>query len=330
YSTGVVLFEMVTGRRPAGRELPSDLAPELPSWCDQIFEKLYARRRRRAESAAAVRSLLEVSPSSSGTPRRAAARVTPLQPPTQPTFSREEARRILGLSDADLDDHIASGRIRAHRVAGEARLSVGDVQELRRHRDRRPRPSTPHRRGCGRSKRRFKPNRACFPGARAVAHVPQRRRSHSVNRPSGEPRPAGFWIRALAMTIDFWVIVMIQSVIGAPFLFLAGLFLPQFLFLTFLYFTIGACQGQTLGKWCLGIRVIGREGRPPSIFEGVTRTMLYGLSAIPLGLGFVVAGWNSRRLALHDVASATRVVHVARSGRADPTDREESRYRSAI
>jgi len=53
YAVGVVLFEMLTGERPSGAELPSELNADVPSWLDDAFRKSYARRERRFESARA-------------------------------------------------------------------------------------------------------------------------------------------------------------------------------------------------------------------------------------------------------------------------------------
>lgn len=59
YSVGVVMFEMLTGERPAGAELPSSLRPGIPAGLDEIFSRLYARHERRYASAAAVLEDLE-------------------------------------------------------------------------------------------------------------------------------------------------------------------------------------------------------------------------------------------------------------------------------
>ncbi len=54
YSIGVILFEMLTGERPAGTELPSTVRAESPAALDEVFRRLYARHDHRYESAQAV------------------------------------------------------------------------------------------------------------------------------------------------------------------------------------------------------------------------------------------------------------------------------------
>jgi serine/threonine-protein kinase len=51
YSCGVVFFEMLTGQRPAGTELPSDLKPGVPAAMDEIFRRSYSRLEKRYSSA---------------------------------------------------------------------------------------------------------------------------------------------------------------------------------------------------------------------------------------------------------------------------------------
>lgn len=54
YSIGIVLFEMLTGERPAGAELPSTVRADAPAALDEVFRRLYARFERRYEDAHAV------------------------------------------------------------------------------------------------------------------------------------------------------------------------------------------------------------------------------------------------------------------------------------
>jgi serine/threonine protein kinase len=52
YACGVVLYELLTGERPAGTDLPSDLNPKVPKWLDDVFKRSYARLDKRYASAA--------------------------------------------------------------------------------------------------------------------------------------------------------------------------------------------------------------------------------------------------------------------------------------
>jgi serine/threonine protein kinase len=51
YACGVVLYEMLTGERPAGTDVPSDLNPKSPGHLDEVFRRSYARLERRFMSA---------------------------------------------------------------------------------------------------------------------------------------------------------------------------------------------------------------------------------------------------------------------------------------
>ena len=52
YSCGIILFEMLTGERPQGTELPGSLRPDVPSYLDEIVRRSYTRLDRRYASAA--------------------------------------------------------------------------------------------------------------------------------------------------------------------------------------------------------------------------------------------------------------------------------------
>jgi serine/threonine protein kinase len=51
YACGVVLYEMLTGERPAGTEVPSDLNTASPAYLDDVFRRSYTRLDKRYASA---------------------------------------------------------------------------------------------------------------------------------------------------------------------------------------------------------------------------------------------------------------------------------------
>ncbi len=51
YACGVVLYELLTGERPAGTDVPSDLNPSVPKYLDEVFRHSYARLDKRYASA---------------------------------------------------------------------------------------------------------------------------------------------------------------------------------------------------------------------------------------------------------------------------------------
>ena len=80
YACGVLLFEMLTGERPAGTDLPSDINKAVPPHLDDAFRQSYARLERRF--ATAGQFLQALAPPAR--PTRAAAAAAPEWTPRPP------------------------------------------------------------------------------------------------------------------------------------------------------------------------------------------------------------------------------------------------------
>jgi uncharacterized RDD family membrane protein YckC len=94
----------------------------------------------------------------------------------------------------------------------------------------------------------------------------------------------------------------------------AGIVVPLAVLLVvalFVYATLAhALAGATLGKWMVGVRLAGPDGRRPSMARSAARSTLAVLSAGLLGLGFLAALFTRSGRALHDVAAGTCVVEA--------------------
>jgi serine/threonine protein kinase len=63
YAAGVVLFEMLTGSKPAGTDVPSELNVNSPRWLDDVFRRAYTRLEKRfANAEDFLKALIEPKP----------------------------------------------------------------------------------------------------------------------------------------------------------------------------------------------------------------------------------------------------------------------------
>ncbi len=135
---------------------------------------------------------------------------------------------------------------------------------------------------------------------------------------------AGFWIRVGAYLIDAVVINVVTFVISFAF----GMLIPAVgpdaalgltlvlqaisLGLTagyFIYFHGSARHQATLGKKAVGIRVICADGQDVSFARALGRYFASFLSAIILGIGYIMAGFDDEKRTLHDHICSTRVIY---------------------
>jgi uncharacterized RDD family membrane protein YckC len=134
-----------------------------------------------------------------------------------------------------------------------------------------------------------------------------------------QPRPAGFWIRALAAGLDFIVFAVVQSSLGLIGRRLLGTdaesaatLKPLTAFFTLVFAgayttVLHSLAGQTIGKMLVGVRVVAGEEGPPPFGAALLRFGAYFASAATLTLGFVMAGLRHDKRALHDLIAGTRV-----------------------
>ncbi len=83
------------------------------------------------------------------------------------------------------------------------------------------------------------------------------------------------------------------------------------------YFTlcISWANGQTLGKWILGIQVIQVDGEPLSLFNSFSRQGGYGAGVATGLLGFLQIFWDPNRQAIQDKVSSTVVIRLGQEKR---------------
>lgn len=173
----------------------------------------------------------------------------------------------------------------------------------------------------------------------------------SVAPPHADQPNAGFWVRFSAMTIDgllIWLVVFVF--IDIPFiayLYTTGAITPSTdpqmakmaimqiapvltlvqgvtMLVWVVYFvvpTAGKHQG-TYGKRSMGIYVRKRDGGRIWYGHSLVRFVGYLISWIPLGIGYLMAGFGKRKLALHDLIAGTEVVYGTPEGEAVGVDRE--------
>jgi uncharacterized RDD family membrane protein YckC len=126
----------------------------------------------------------------------------------------------------------------------------------------------------------------------------------------------GFWIRFLAKLIDGIVeggiSLAIWLVLGLVISKIAG----NMIFFNLIYYPVGiayatyfiGAHGATPGKMALGLKVVRPDGDKVSYLRAFGRYWAERLSAMILAIGYIIAGFDSQKRALHDHICDTRVV----------------------
>ena len=142
-----------------------------------------------------------------------------------------------------------------------------------------------------------------------------------------QPQYAGFLARGMALAIDILLIHLLYfcclcGVVAALLVYspnwIALLFSIFFCLLLFLltfplfavvyFLVLHGWQGQTPGKMFMGLKVVRADGGEMTPGLAFLRFIGFGLSLLPLGLGFFWSIVDREKCAWHDHLAATRVV----------------------
>jgi len=144
-------------------------------------------------------------------------------------------------------------------------------------------------------------------------------------------RYAGFWIRFLARLIDGLILGMAGLILRLPLVIMLGigtgriyqfgmgpavgaamgisLFVNLLLGMAYeVYFV--STRGATPGKMALGLKIVRADGSPVDAGLALGRYFAQWISGITLFIGYIMAGFDSQKRALHDRICETRVIHA--------------------
>ena len=141
-------------------------------------------------------------------------------------------------------------------------------------------------------------------------------------------RYAGFWIRVAAYLIDGLLLGVLNAIVqllvlgdiaafsrnASPNFTAFGFYFLAMFTLYTLYFCgmESSVRQATLGKMAVGIKVGDSNGERISFANALGRFFAKIISALILYIGFMMAGWDSKKQALHDKLADTYVFYSSR------------------
>lgn len=126
---------------------------------------------------------------------------------------------------------------------------------------------------------------------------------------------AGFWIRVGAALVDGVILGILNVIISFIYLGTYSIYQSDTLLsvvswiLGILYYTLmeSSERQATLGKMAVGIKVGDAHGNKISFANALGRYFAKIISAIILGIGFLMVAWDDRKQGLHDKIADTYV-----------------------
>ena len=153
--------------------------------------------------------------------------------------------------------------------------------------------------------------------------------------PAGHMHYAGFWIRFLARVIDGIILGVFNLILRIPLAIMLGvgtgggfarpgagtIFLPAIMGMVGISAVISiavavayevyfvSTRGGTLGKLALGLKIVRADGSAVPAGLALGRYFAQWVSAAILLIGYIMAGFDPEKRALHDRICETRVIH---------------------
>jgi uncharacterized RDD family membrane protein YckC len=113
----------------------------------------------------------------------------------------------------------------------------------------------------------------------------------------------GGWLAVLADNVLESMGLNIRVPLATIFLFLTPLVIGSY----FVFFW--ALTGRTIGKWFMGLKIIGRDGKNLSVGQALWRLIGYGVSAFLFWAGYLWVIIDDERQAWHDHMAKTWVIY---------------------
>jgi uncharacterized RDD family membrane protein YckC len=136
---------------------------------------------------------------------------------------------------------------------------------------------------------------------------------------------AGFWLRFVAIIIDYIILTVFVLLLALPFGVFAGLekfsdspgrlvinLVNMVVYLFYFSLMESSPTQGTLGKMALGLVVTDMNGRQLTFAQALLRTLAKILSGCICYIGFIMAGFTEKKQGLHDLITGCLVERKAR------------------
>ena len=129
------------------------------------------------------------------------------------------------------------------------------------------------------------------------------------------PHYGGFWIRYVASLLDGLIISMPVNIIAFVISITGATLISYVVVLASIMLVIylEGNKGGTPGKLILGLRIVNQQGNYIGIPRAILRYIAKILSAIIMGIGFLMIAFTEKKQGLHDKIAKTFVVKVVKT-----------------